>query len=449
MAKICSCPDDAAWRRFLLGKLPEGEAERLEEHLSSCSRCSENFSSLKSEDTLVNALRQESAPEDNTEERLVEDLVGRLKELPAARRTAPAEAGPTPVGATLIDEGSRLRFEAAWRQNQPQPIEAFLPPPEQPNYLPTLEELVLVEMEFAWKAANRSAPAARPALVEAYLARFPQLNQPERVLRLLRQELQLRQRFDDRPTIDEYRARFPNLVTTGREIEGTTLDSPAARLEQLAAQCQQQPAEGPGPGNPEETLAESGVEALDFLAPPQSPDELGRLGPYRLLEVLGKGGMGIVFRAEDTHLKRLVALKTMRPSVAARPAERARFLREAQVAASVSHDHIVAIHHVGEDRGVPFLAMPLLTGESLEDSLKRRAGPWPVAEVLRLGQQITEGLAAAHEHGLIHRDIKPANIWLEKVSARPKSKSGLMAPTQIDSQGLATRAKLLDFGLGA
>jgi WD40 repeat protein len=107
----------------------------------------------------------------------------------------------------------------------------------------------------------------------------------------------------------------------------------------------------------------------------------------------------------------------------------------------------VAIYHVGEDRGVPFLAMPLLVGESLEDSLKRHPGPWPLAEVLRLGQQIAEGLAAAHEHGLIHRDVKPANIWLEKGAARTKSRASQLAPTKADSQGLATRAKLLDFGL--
>jgi serine/threonine protein kinase len=448
MATISSCPTDAAWRRFLLGRLADTEAVRLEEHLSTCHRCGEAFHALRTDDTLIEALRQQAVPGDDTEERLVEDLVGRLKELrpPAAGQDVPEEAGSTPVGATLIDEGARLRFEAAWRQNQPQPIEAFLPPPEQPNHLPTLEELVLVEMEFTWKKASGDLTANRPALVEAYLARFPQLDQPERVLRLLRQEYHLRQQFGDRPALEEYRTRFPQLVSTGREVEGATLDSAAARLEQLAAQCQE-PAAGRVPGSPEETLTDPAEDAIDFLVPPEGPGELGRLGHFRVLEVLGKGGMGIVFRAEDTHLRREVALKTMRPSIAARPSERARFLREAQLAASVSHDHIVPIFHVGEDRGVPFLAMPLLTGQSLEDSLNRQRGPWPVAEVLRIGQQVAEGLAAAHERGLIHRDIKPANVWLEKVAVRPRSKASLPSLTLADSLETTTRVRLLDFGL--
>jgi hypothetical protein len=152
---------------------------------------------------------------------------------------------------------------------------------------------------------------------------------------------------------------------------------------------------------------------------------MGRLGPYRVLKVLGRGGMGVVFLAEDVQLKRLVALKAMLPSYSQDSAHRQRFLREAQAAAAVEHDHIVTIHHVGQDRGVPFLAMPLLKGESLEDRLKR-AGKLPISEVARIGQEIAEGLSAAHARGLVHRDIKPANVWLE---------------------GERGRVKILDFGL--
>jgi hypothetical protein len=153
---------------------------------------------------------------------------------------------------------------------------------------------------------------------------------------------------------------------------------------------------------------------LRFLAPPQEPGELGRLGNYRVLSVLGAGGMGIVFHAEDLQLKRPVALKAMKASLAAKADDRQRFLREAQTAAAIDHEHIVTIYQVGEDRGIPFLAMKLLHGESLEDRLNHRGGRLPFAEVLRIGQEVAEGLAAAHERGLIHRDIKPANIWLEQ-----------------------------------
>ncbi len=173
--------------------------------------------------------------------------------------------------------------------------------------------------------------------------------------------------------------------------------------------------------------ATPGREEYDFLAPPQEPDEVGRLGNYRILEELGAGGMGIVFKAEDLKLKRQVALKIMKKSQAANPVNRERFEREARAAAAVEHDHIVPIYQVDEDRGVPYLAMKLLVGESLEQRLNR-AGKQSPEEILRVGMEIADGLAAAHEQGLVHRDVKPANIWLEEGR---------------------DRVKLLDFGLAA
>jgi hypothetical protein len=171
----------------------------------------------------------------------------------------------------------------------------------------------------------------------------------------------------------------------------------------------------PRPGTAEGHAA----ELLELLAPAQSPDELGRLGPYRILAILGHGGMGVVYKAEDTQLERLVALKAMLPGLAASAANRQRFLREARAAAKIEHDHIVTIYQVGEDRGVPFLAMPLLQGESLNERLQREPR-LSVAEILRISRETAEGLAAAHERGLIHRDIKPANLWLEANSGRVK-----------------------------
>jgi WD40 repeat protein/serine/threonine protein kinase len=166
-------------------------------------------------------------------------------------------------------------------------------------------------------------------------------------------------------------------------------------------------------------------EVYDFLSPPQGAGEIGRLSHYRILKVLGVGGMGMVFLAEDLLLKRLVALKAMKPAVAGRASYRQRFLREAQLAAAFTHDYIVTIHQVGEDNGVPFLVMPFLQGETLEQRQQREHLLSP-AEVLRIAREIAQGLAAAHEHGLMHRDIKPGNIWLE---------------------GDRGRVKILDFGL--
>jgi hypothetical protein len=165
-------------------------------------------------------------------------------------------------------------------------------------------------------------------------------------------------------------------------------------------------------------------DSLSFLAPPDRPGDLGQLGGYRVVSVLGAGGMGTVLEAEDPRLGRRVALKVMRPQLATALGT-ARFLREARAASAVEHDHIVPVFHVGEENGVLFLVMPLLKGESLDARLKRE-GRLPAAEVARVGREMAAGLAAAHAAGLVHRDIKPANVWLE-------------AP--------AGRVKLLDFGL--
>jgi WD40 repeat protein/serine/threonine protein kinase len=188
-----------------------------------------------------------------------------------------------------------------------------------------------------------------------------------------------------------------------------------------------------------ETPPPSPVDFIGFLAPAQGPDELGRLGPYRIRRVLGHGGMGVVFLAEDPDLERSVALKAMLPSLATSTAARQRFLREGKAAAAIAHEHVVSIYQVGEDCGVPYLAMQLLHGESLEHRLQRDR-VLPVAEVLRIGREISAGLAAAHEGGVIHRDVKPANIWLEA----PRSP---LSPCGRGVGGEGDRVKLLDFGL--
>jgi serine/threonine protein kinase len=167
--------------------------------------------------------------------------------------------------------------------------------------------------------------------------------------------------------------------------------------------------------------------AHGFLSPPKDAGEIGWLGPFRVLRVLGEGGMGVVLQAEDSRLQRRVALKVMKPELASDPSARQRFFREARATAALEHEHVIAIHHIDECNGAPYLAMPLLQGESLEDRL-RREPRLPLAEVLRIGRETAKGLAAAHERELIHRDIKPGNLWLEAPSGR---------------------VKILDFGLAA
>ncbi len=167
-----------------------------------------------------------------------------------------------------------------------------------------------------------------------------------------------------------------------------------------------------------EQLASQGG-GLDFLAPSQKPGSLGRLGHYEVLEVVGQGGMGVVFRALDDKLQRVVAIKALAPQLAMNSAARQRFVREARAAAAVTHDNVINIHAVEDAGPVPYMVMQFIDGPTLQQKLDA-TGQFSLKEILRIGLQIAAGLAAAHRHGLIHRDVKPSNILLENGIERVK-----------------------------
>jgi len=144
---------------------------------------------------------------------------------------------------------------------------------------------------------------------------------------------------------------------------------------------------------------------------------------YKITEKLGEGGMGVVYKAEDTKLERTVALKFLAGHLLNDEEAKARFLREAKAAAGLHHPNICPVHEIGEAEGRTFLSMAFLEGESLEARIER--GPLPLKEALDIGRQVAEGLEAAHEKGVVHRDIKPANVM-------------------VDAKG---RATIMDFGL--
>jgi serine/threonine protein kinase len=158
---------------------------------------------------------------------------------------------------------------------------------------------------------------------------------------------------------------------------------------------------------------------LYFLRPADRPGVLGTLGEYEVREVIGAGGMGLVLKAYEPALHRLVAIKVLAPALAGSATARQRFTREAQAAAAVCHENVVAVHGVAEVDGLPYLVMQYVAGESLQDRLDR-SGPLEVVEVVRIGLQTAQGLATAHAQGLIHRDIKPANLLLENGLVRVK-----------------------------
>jgi serine/threonine-protein kinase len=152
---------------------------------------------------------------------------------------------------------------------------------------------------------------------------------------------------------------------------------------------------------------------VSILSPSDLPDSLGRIGTFEAKAIIGRGGMGTVYKALDPALGRTVAVKVLRPELASIQSARQRFSLEARAMASVAHQHVVPIYAVDEHRGLPYLAMEYVPGGTLESRLKQQ-GPLELISVLRITQQIALALEAAHDTGIVHRDIKPANILLDR-----------------------------------
>ncbi|OWK42350.1 Serine/threonine protein kinase PrkC, regulator of stationary phase [Fimbriiglobus ruber] len=160
---------------------------------------------------------------------------------------------------------------------------------------------------------------------------------------------------------------------------------------------------------------------------------MGRLGNYRVLELLGSGGMGAVYRGEDTSLSRPVAIKILRTELEGQGNFGERFLREARTLAAIKHENVVTVYQASRDARTTYLVMELLEGKSLSAHLAGRR-PLPLPEILRISREIASGLAAIHQRGLVHRDIKPANIWLEAPHGKVKLLDfGLARPIQDDA----------------
>jgi eukaryotic-like serine/threonine-protein kinase len=260
--------------------------------------------------------------------------------------------------------------------------------------------------------------------VEAYLEQQAALrDDADRLLDLIYQEVLLRGQAGEMPQLDEYLGRFPQLASQLRvqfELE------PVFRASSSALPA---PAED-GADHP----PDSG-EASDVALP--------RVAGYEVLGVLGRGGMGVVYRARQVALKRLVALKMIRAGDAADPEQRARFQAEAEAVARLQHPHIVQVYEVAEHDGRPLLALEYVAGGSLADRL--RGTPQPPADAARLVETLARAVDHAHRHGVIHRDLKPANVLLS-FSREPPASAGdaaLAGGSRLND----SVPKVTDFGL--
>ncbi len=168
--------------------------------------------------------------------------------------------------------------------------------------------------------------------------------------------------------------------------------------------------------DPDEEAREQ-LEALTLLDSPSHPEMLGRIDGFNVEQLIGRGGMGVVFKGFDSDLNSPVAIKFLSPHLAASGVARKRFSREARAAAAVMHPNVVPIHSVNASSVRPYLVMAMVPGKSLQKHVED-FGPLPIKDVVRIGQQVAAGLAAAHAQGLVHRDIKPANILLGKDVSR-------------------------------
>ena len=181
----------------------------------------------------------------------------------------------------------------------------------------------------------------------------------------------------------------------------------------LKAACESGESERTGIGFVRVAEADSSVDfAVECLEPSTSSEYIGRLGDIEIQEVIGHGGMGVVLKGYQPELKRLVALKVLAPQLAVSAAARKRFAREAQATAAILHPNVMPILTVHSSGKLPFIVMPYVACESLQQRLDR-VGSLELIDILRIGMQTANGLAAAHAQGLVHRDVKPANILLE------------------------------------
>lgn len=312
-------------------------------------------------------------------------------------------------------------FDRAWK-NGPRPqIADFLPPAwalSDSERSELLQELIKIDLECRWRTSS-----AGP-LVEEYAGRFPELAAAkEWPLQLIGEEYRARQCWGDRPSHQLYGGRFPkqgsSLLSVLKRIDAEL----AAEYGSLGPGAGQPPTPGPIPfRQPPHVIEKTAdltqvINRLGSLAPAAFDELIGGraaarcLGSYALLECVGAGATGWVFKARHQRLGRLVALKVLRPELLADGDVLARFYREIEVVSRLTHPHVVHAFDAGPLGRVHALVTEYVAGADLHRVVKQ-SGPLPAAQAIDFTRQAALGLQHIHEHGLVHRDIKPSNLIL-------------------------------------
>jgi tetratricopeptide (TPR) repeat protein/tRNA A-37 threonylcarbamoyl transferase component Bud32 len=263
--------------------------------------------------------------------------------------------------------------------------------------------------------------------VETYLERMPAVRDDgEAVLDLVYSEVLLREEAGERPQLEEYLRRFPALEASLRlqfdlhraVASGLSLGPGADGAATPPLPADDGPGEAPRAkpesrnGTPGASLSTqvAGDANRETMKSRSAAPALTAIPGYEVLEVLGRGGMNVVYKARHTALKRVVALKMILAGEHASAAERARFKSEAEAVARLQHPNIIQVHEIGEHEGKPFITLEFCSGGALDKKLN--GAPLPPAEAARLVETLARAVHAAHEHDVVHRDLKPANVLL-------------------------------------
>jgi serine/threonine protein kinase len=400
-----------------------------------------------------------------------------------------------PAAADILDA-----FDVAWQTGKPPRLEESLSGVAGLARRRLLEELIPIDLEYRWRLAVPAGdpPGANPRL-DAYLHAFPELEPIDRLpVALLAEEYRVRHWWGDRPDRQEYLTRFPQggpqllaalqridlqleeesvrrrkgtLPSIGSSADTLPGDAPAVPLQAVSVSnlvemiARSQLLDAPRLAELRDSLCQRFPEPMalarellgrDWLTAYQVNHLLwGResgllLGPYVLLERLGEGGTGWVFKARHQHLDRLVAVKVLRHELLADPEVVARFYREIQVVSQLAHPNVVHAYDAGPVGADHVLVMEYAEGIDLS-RLVRRHGPLPVEEASDYVRQAALGLHHIHERGQLHRDVKPSNLLVTGVRGQESGVRGQESATARsltpDPCHLTPVVKVLDLGL--